>query len=227
MTNATATVEYAPGRSADLFGSPSDPAVLLWHGMQTDSKAALGPLAEAIAAHRLAVVVPDWNSHAADGGRADLLESAAFARAQAADANDLVVVGWSMGGLAAAGLTINPHVAGLQVRHTVCLAGAFTAVDPISGGRLDDGLGGAPTGAFTLLHGLHDDVVPITVSIAFATRLGDVGWPAEVVELAADYGSIAGAAYDAADDRYVPSRDPGTAEVTREVAERIAVAAGR
>lgn len=221
------TVDYAPGRAADLFGSPEDPTVLLWHGTQTDSKAALTPLAESIAAHRLAVVVPNWNSHAADGGRADLLASAAFARDNAVDAGDLVAVGWSMGGLAAAGLTMNPDVAGMRFARTICLAGAFTATDPISGGRLVDLLGAAPTGAFTLLHGLHDDVVPIGVSAAFANQLGEHGWPAEVVELDADHGSIAGAAYDAAGDRYVPSDDPRTVEIARAVAERIAVAAGR
>jgi dienelactone hydrolase len=218
------TVEYAPGRSADLYGSPSDPTVLLWHGMQTDSRAALRPLAEAIAGHRLAVVVPDWNSHADDGGRADLLGSAAFARDNATNADDLVVVGWSMGGLAAAGLTIHSDV---RVGHTICLAGAFTATDPISGGAIADGLDGAPTGTFTLLHGLHDDVVPVTVSTTFAARLGESGWPAEVLELDADHGSIAGARYDPAHDRYAPSDDPATLDVAAEVAGRIAVAAGR
>lgn len=221
------TVEYAPGRSVDLYGAPSDPAVLLWHGMQTDSKAALRPLAEAIAGHRLAVVVPDWNSHADDGGRADLLASAAFARENATNANDLVVVGWSMGGLAAAGLTIHSDAVGMRVGHTVCLAGAFGATDPISGANLTDGLEGGPTGSFTLLHGLHDDVVPITVSTTFAARLGECGWPAEVVELDADHGSIAGARYDSANDRYEPSDDPSTLSIAAEVAGRIAVAAGR
>jgi dienelactone hydrolase len=221
------TVEYAPGRSADLFGSPEDPTVLLWHGMQTDSRAALTPLAEAIAGHRLAVVVPDWNSHADDGGRADLLGSAAFARENATGADDLVVVGWSMGGLAAAGLTIHSDLVGMRVGHTVCLAGAFSATDPISGGSLAEGLDGAPIGAFTLLHGLHDDVVPIAVSTTFAAQLGEYGWPAEVVELDADHGSIAGARYDATHDRYAPSDDPSTLKIAGEVAERIAVAAGR
>lgn len=221
------TLEYAPGRSVDLYGDPSDPTVLLWHGMQTDSKAALRPLAEAIAGHRLAVVVPDWNSHADDGGRADLLGSAAFARENAVNANDLVVVGWSIGGLAAAGLTIHSDAVGMHVGHTVCLAGAFNATDPISGGSLADGLDGGPTGSFTLLHGLDDDVVPITVSMTFASRLGECGWPAEVVELDADHGSIAGARYDSVNDRYAPSDDPSTLSIAAEVAGRIAVVAGR
>ena len=142
------TVEYAPGRSVDLYGTPSDPTVLLWHGMQTDSRAALRPLAESIAGHRLAVVVPDWNSHADDGGRADLLGSAAFARENATNANDLVVVGWSMGGLAAAGLTIHSDAVGMRVGHTVCLAGAFGATDPISGGPL--------AGAWAVVESLGD-----------------------------------------------------------------------
>ena len=74
------TVEYAPGRSADLFGEPSRPTVLLWHGTQTDSRAAVRVLAEAVAELGVGVIAPDWDSHAADGGRADLLNSVRFAK---------------------------------------------------------------------------------------------------------------------------------------------------
>src|SRR3954451_23369138 len=96
------TAEYAPGRLADLYGHPSDPTVLLWHGMQTDSRGAVVLLAEAIAVHRLFVVAADWNSHAPDAGRSDLLASVDFARHHGTGSERLILVGWSMGGLAAA-----------------------------------------------------------------------------------------------------------------------------
>lgn len=65
-----------------------------------------GPaLAELLARHGIRVVVPDWNSHAADGGRQDVLPSASFAVKLNTNPDGLVLVGWSMGGLAAAALT--------------------------------------------------------------------------------------------------------------------------
>lgn len=217
------TVEYAPGRSADVFGEATQPMVLLWHGMQTNARAAVRPLAGILADRGLAVVAPDWNSHADDGGRADLLASAEFARERADDPEGVVVVGWSLGGAAAAGLTINAERFGLAVRHTVCLAGAFMAPDPIAGRVVTDGLSADHVGApFTLLHGLHDDVVPVTASREFAASLGQVGWPVDVAELAADHGSIAGADYDDVADRYVPGTSEQALRVAGEVAARIA-----
>ena len=56
-----------------------------------------GPLAGMLAGHGATVVAPDWNSHAADGGRADLLGSLDFTRERAADSDGIVLVGWSMG----------------------------------------------------------------------------------------------------------------------------------
>jgi len=216
-------VEYAPGRWADVFGDSTQPTVLLWHGMQTDARAAVRPLAGLLAGHGAAVVAPDWNSHADDGGRADLLRSLDFARDHAADADAMVLVGWSLGGCAAAGLTLDAARFDLGLAHTVCLAGAFMAPDPISGRPPSDLLSADRIGApFTLLHGLADDAVPVTASRAFAAELQQVGWPVELVELDADHGSIAGADYDAAADRYVPARGGRALEVAGEVAARIA-----
>ncbi len=92
-----------------------------------------GRLAELLVGHGLGVIVPDWNSHADDGGRADLLRSVHFARERVAEPDGLVLVGWSMGGLAAAGLTIQARRLGIGFAHTVCLAGAFMVADPIFG----------------------------------------------------------------------------------------------
>src|SRR6185312_4715498 len=180
-------MEYAPGRLADIFGDSSRPTVLLWHGMQTDARAAFGPLAGTLADRGAAVVAPDWNSHAEDGGRADLLGSLDFTRNFAGEGNGIVLVGWSMGGCAAAGLTLNAARFDVTLTHTVCLAGAFMAPDPLTGRAPTDALSTDSIGTpFTLLHGLADDAVPVAASRQFADALQRVGWPVELVELDAD-----------------------------------------
>ncbi len=222
------TIEYAPGRLTDLFGEPTRPTALMWHGMQTDARAAVRPLAERLAARGVHVVVPDWDSHATDGGRRDLLTSTRFALARSTTPGGLVLVGWSMGGLAAAGATIQADRLQLPLRHTVCLAGAFGARDPISGGYLEAALSTAAVGApFTLLHGVGDDVVPVAASRAFAASLQRVGWPVEVVELATDHGAIAGARHDPGADRYEAAEDAPTLAVASDVADRIAAVVAR
>lgn len=216
------TVEYAPGRLADLFGEPSRPTVLLWHGTQTDSRAAVRVLAEALAGHGIGVIAPDWDSHAGDGGRADLLNSVAFAGRQTAGA-ELVLVGWSLGGTAAAGLTLRAQEFNAPVAHTICLGGAFMAADPISGGPvLDDAPDTSVRTPFTLLTGAADDVVPATSATEFAASLRSKGWPVDLVEVAGDHGSIAGARYDPAADRYESADDADTGVIARAVATHIA-----
>lgn len=215
------SVEYSPGRSADLFGEPAQPTVLMWHGAQTDSRAAMRPLAERVHGHGPAVVLADWDSHADDRGRSDLLASASYA-AERANGSALVLVGWSMGGLAAAGLTMSARELGVVVSHTVCLAGAFMVNDPISGAPLAPQSADGDRVAFTLLHGEADDVIPADVSRSFAETLRRDGWPAECAVLAADHASIAGATYDRAADRYSPASDSATLAVADDVAARIA-----
>ncbi len=217
-------MEYAPGRSADLFGDAAQPTILLWHGMQSDARRVIRPLAELLAGHGAAVVVPDWNSHAEDGGRADLLRSVDLTREPAT--GGMVLVGWSLGGVAAAGLTLAARSHNVVISHTVCLAGAFMADDPISGRPVTDLFTADHVGSpFTLLHGLADDVVPVSASRDFAAALEHAGWPVDVAVLAADHGSIAGTEYDAAADRYVPADGTQAQPVVREVAARIAMVA--
>lgn len=218
------TVEYAPGRLADVVGDAAQPTVLIWHGMQSDARAAVRPLAEMLAVHGVTVITPDWNSHAADSGRADLLRSVDFTRQRSA--GGIVLVGWSLGGAAAAGLSLDARRHSVVIAHTVCLAGAFMADDPISGRSLAELLAaGEQAAPFTLLHGLADDVVPVRASTEFAAALDHAGCPVELVTLAADHGSIAGADYDAAADRYVAGESDEAQRVARDVAERIAVLA--
>jgi dienelactone hydrolase len=218
-------VEYAHGRTLDLFDDTPGRMVLMWHGAQTDGRSAMRPLAELVAGYGLTLVVPDWNSHADDHGRGDLLRSAEFAR-QHAGSDGIVLVGWSLGGVAAAGLTIHAGHFNVPVAHTVCLAGAFMARDPITAAQLPTELP-AERSLFTLLHGAADDVVPVEMSRSFAATLNDNDWPVELVELAADHGSIAGAVYDSGLDRYFAAKHPDILAVAADVAGRIAVADGR
>jgi dienelactone hydrolase len=198
----------------------------MWHGQQSNARAAMRPLAELVADHGLGVVVPDWDSHGRDGGRGDLLGSVAYLTEQMKPSEGVVLVGWSMGGLAAAGLTIHAHQHGIELAHTVCLAGAFVVADPISGEHLEEALAGnSKMSPFTLLHGVADEVLPVEVSRSFAAVLERNDWPAEVAELAADHGSIAGASYDPVADRYAAATDSETLAVAADVARRIAGAA--
>ncbi len=196
--------------------------------MQADARAVVRPLAGLLARDGITVVAPDWNSRADDGGRGDLLRSVDFTRKRAGDDNGIVLVGWSLGGVAAAGLTLDAARLDVPLTHTVCLAGAFMAPDPISGRIVTDGLTSGHAGPpFTLLHGLADDVVPVTASRGFAASLRHIEWPVDLVELAADHGSIAGADYDPAADRYEPGTTGSAQTMAAEVAARIAASLGR
>jgi dienelactone hydrolase len=222
------TVEYAAGRLADVFDTSSPPTVLLWHGQQPDARSSVRRLTDLLADHGLGVVVPDWDSSADDGGRADLLRSVHFARERLDDPDGLVLVGWSMGGLAAAALTIRAQELGMCFGHTVCLAGAFMLADPIFGHVPATQLpGGARRSPFTLLHGVSDRVIPVSVSSDFAAALRRNNWPVKVFELPADHGSIAGATYDAVAGRYSAAGDRATLAVAADVAAHIADAARR
>ena len=72
------------------------------------------------------------------------------------------------------------------------------------------------------MHGLADDAVPVAASRAFAASLDRIGWSVELVELAADHGSIVGAEYDPAGDRYEPATGGQALAVAGEVAAQIA-----
>lgn len=219
------TVEYAAGRKADLFGDPEHPSVLMWHGSQADARATMGPLARRVADQGFAVVVPDWNSHADDRGREDLVQSLQFVGERSLGAG-MVLVGWSMGGVAAAGATIHAAQLGIRIARTVCLAGAFVVSDPISGRPLPSDLSDHhDRPPFTLLHGDADVVIPVGVSRQWSATLRRHSWPVDLIELHADHGSIAGAAYQPEQDRYVPSEEPAILSVASDVAARIVAAA--
>jgi predicted esterase len=101
------------------------------------------------------------------------------------------------------------------------------APDPISGQLVTDSLARDHIGApFMLMHGLADEAVPVAASREFAASLDRIGWPVNLVELAADHGSIAGAEYDRVADRYEPATDRRVIAVAAEVAARIAATLG-
>ncbi len=184
-------VEYAPGRAASVVGS--GPTVLLWHGRGPNERLALARLAEEIAGHGRRVVVPDWDSTADDGGRADLLTSLRFARESADhDPDEVTLVGWSLGGVAAASLTLHQRRLGITLARTVCVAaGSFDRVDPISGSLLGD----APprverSTTIAFVHGLLDDFVLTDEVRRTHAQWNDAGWPTTLDELAADHFTI-------------------------------------
>jgi dienelactone hydrolase len=217
------TVEYTHGRFADVYGDPAHRTVLMWHGAQVDARATMRPLADHLAGYGVGVVVADWNSRTDDRGRADLVASLRFARAASKTPDDIVLVGWSLGGVAAAGVNIHAGLLDVRVAHTVCLAGAFMATEPISGRELPSDLADYDEPApFTLLHGVDDDVVPAAASTEFAANLRRYSWPVEVVELPTDHAAIAGARYDQGADRYSAAHDPAALAIAAEVASRIA-----
>jgi predicted esterase len=220
------TLEYAPGRWADMHRGSGSGHVLMWHGRGPNERGVLATLAGLVAARGPTVVVPDWSSEAEDGGRADLLRSMRFTReaieAHGGDPGSLVLVGWSLGGTAAAGLTINARRLGVGVAGTVTLAGGFAAPDPISGQLLT---GSLPTtdhpSPFTLIHGIADDVAPVSMSRAFAQALELAQWPVELVELPTDHAGIVGTTFDDAHEHCLPATDEKTIAVATEVADRI------
>jgi dienelactone hydrolase len=214
------TNEYAPGRLVDVFGEPADPAVLLWHGTQTDARTTLRPFATLIADHGYRVIVPDWNSHADDNGRDDLLRSLRYATDAIASGQDFVLIGWSLGGTAAAAVALHPAHFDSPVSRVICLAGAFGAVSPLTGDHLPtDDLQADNRIPLILLHGAADDVVPPTASEEFAAALGT--WPVQLALLDADHGSIAGAVYESSADRYRAAEDPAVLAVAGGVVDRM------
>lgn len=214
------TNEYAPGRLVDVFGEATRPAVLLWHGTQTDARSTMTPFASLIADRGFFVIVPDWDSHADDNGRDDLLRSLRYAGAAVGPERAFAVIGWSLGGTAAAGVALDAGRYASPVSHVICLAGAFGAVNPLTGESLpSNDLSAGDRVPLTLLHGVADDVVPLSASEQFAST--HEAWPVRVITFDADHGSIAGAVYDADADRYYAAADLDALAVAGGVADLI------
>jgi dipeptidyl aminopeptidase/acylaminoacyl peptidase len=199
-------VKYGREKLADIYlprrNEPA-PLAVLWHGVGPDDRATLGPLATAVARLGVAVVVPDWRSDAADGGRAHLLASLDFTKALAGarpaelatDAGSFVLAGWSRGGRMATSLALNPAVAGgWRPSAVVCLAAGFYRATPMSlaGKSPIDDLAAtrAQPVPFQLIHGTRDTVVGVQESRDFAAAAVSHGWPVRLAEPDTDHGGV-------------------------------------
>ncbi|MFG2830940.1 alpha/beta hydrolase [Streptomyces sp. NPDC048434] len=208
---------YGPsGKQLDVHrpagASRPVPTVLLWHGIGPDERDVLEPLARTAAAQGLLVLVPDWRSDAADGGRAQLLESLAFARKEAGglggDGESFVLAGWSAGAPAALGVALRPEVAdGLRPAAVVGLAGRYDLAARTTGSvPLDDLAAGlAPGVPVHLVHGARDSVVDPRLSRDLAGALRTAGLPVTCQEPETDHAGVIMTEYDPALNRCRPT----------------------
>jgi dienelactone hydrolase len=239
-------VDYGLGKLADIYWPRRDgpaPLALLWHGIGVDQRDVLEPLAAEVAGLGVAVVVPDWESEVADGGRAHLLASLDFARALAreragelatGDDGEFVLAGWSRGGRMAASLALNPETAGgWRPSAVVCLAGGFhreTVMSPVGNGPIADLDAAAGAGArpvpFHLAHGTRDAQVNVRQSRDFAAAAAGHGWPVRLAEPDTDHAGVVMTEWDAARRRCRPTTEAHAVAAGR-LSARMIAGAGR
>ncbi|MGX1760518.1 alpha/beta hydrolase [Streptomyces lydicus] len=238
---------HRPGGTADA--TTAAPTVLLWHGIGPDERDVLEPLARTAAARGLLVLVPDWRSDAADGGRAHLLESLAFVRREAGglggDGESFVLAGWSAGAGTALGVALRPEIVEeWRPRAVVGLAGRYDLPARTTGtAPLDDLAAGREPGVpVHLVHGSHDAVLDAQCSRDLAEALRAAGRTAHadptgradqadqvVVTLQepdTDHAGVIMTAYDPAANRCVPTTTEHAVRAGRMVAKVLARAAG-
>ncbi len=171
---------HAPGIPIEVHGHPNLETLLLWHPAAseqgTEDAARLSALAKRIASRGRRVVVPRWSD-----GR-DLLRSVRFARETAVHPPDqLTIVGYGVGGIAALGLTLHQRRLGIGVTRATCVDAVPGTTDPISGQPLPD-----PPPAATALTEVDlvvpDDTEGAAWTRATATSWADQGWVTTVVE---------------------------------------------
>ncbi|MFH9423725.1 alpha/beta hydrolase [Streptomyces sp. NPDC017529] len=230
---ATETRAYGPsGEQLDDYRPGGAPVgtVLLWHGIGPDERDILEPLAHAMTDHGLRVLVPDWRSDAEDGGRAQLLESLAYARARARSAGgSLVLVGWSAGAGAAVGVALHPElfdgwaptaVFGVGGRYS--LPARTTGTAPLA----DLAAGRVPTAPVHLLHGTYDSVVPAEHSRVLAEAVRAVGHAVHLEEPATDHAGVIMTEYDVAAGRCRATRDEAALRAGFALARGVALVCG-
>ncbi|SOE13190.1 Predicted esterase [Streptomyces sp. 2323.1] len=229
---------YGPsGKQLDVYrpaGASSGPAptVLLWHGIGPDERDVMEPLARTAAERGLLVLVPDWRSDAADGGRAHLLESLAFARKEAGglggEGESCVLAGWSAGAGTALGVALRPELAdGWRPRAVVGVAGRYdlpartTGTAPLT----DLAAGRDPGVPVHLVHGSRDTVLAARYSHDLAEALRAAGRAVTLQEPETDHAGVIMAEYDPAADRCVPTTAEHAVRAGRLVAGVLAEAA--
>ncbi|MFE0380109.1 alpha/beta hydrolase [Streptomyces inhibens] len=229
---------YGPsGKQLDVYrpaGAPGPvPTVLLWHGIGPDERDVLEPLARTAAAHGLLVLVPDWRSDPADGARAQLLESLAFARKEAGglggDGESFVLAGWSAGAPAALGVALRPEVAdGRRPTAVVGVAGRYDLPAFTSGGvaLADLAAGLDPAVPVHLVHGSRDTIVDAGHSRDLAEALRAAGREVTLQETGTDHAGVIMTEYDPAVNRCRPTTAEHAVRAGGLVAEVLAAAAG-
>ncbi|WP_406218291.1 alpha/beta hydrolase [Streptomyces decoyicus] len=240
-TETVRGVVYGPsGKRLDVHrpagatgASGATPTVLLWHGIGPDERDVLEPLARTTAALGVLVLVPDWRSDAADGGRAHLLESLAFVRKEAGglggDGESFVLAGWSAGAGAALGVALRPEsVEGWRPRAVVGVAGRYDLPARTTGtAPLDDLAAGRDPGLpVHLVHGSRDAVVDAHRSRDLAEALRAADRPVTLQEPETDHAGVIMTAYDRAADRCVPTTAEHAVRTGRTMAGVLAEAAG-
>ncbi|MFF4291344.1 alpha/beta hydrolase [Streptomyces sp. NPDC001633] len=208
------------------------PTVLLWHGIGPDERDVLEPLARTAAARGLLVLVPDWRSDAADGGRSQLLESLAFARKEAGglggNGESFVLAGWSAGAGAALGVALRPEVAEeWRPKAVVGVAGRYDLPARTTGSAplADLAAGRDPAVPVHLVHGSRDPIVAPRYSRDLAEALRAAGHPVTLQEPDTDHAGVIMTAYDPTTDRCVPTNDGSAVAAGHLVAGVLAAAA--
>ncbi|MFF2079400.1 alpha/beta hydrolase family protein [Kitasatospora sp. NPDC058162] len=232
------TVPYADGRLLDVHrpttaaASGPAPVVLLWHGSGPDERDVLHTLAQEAAGLGLLVLVPDWRPDLADGGRADLLASLAFARHNAAayggDPSRFVLAGWSLGGREAVAVATHPDTpAELRPTAAVGIASAYGRPATTTGDSPLEQLTAGPSPVPVLLVlGTADEVVPAELTHQLSAALTKHMSTAELLELPTDHAGVVMTVYDSDVRRCVPATDPATLAAGRQTAAVLARAAG-
>lgn len=209
------TEEYATGRLVDVMGDPDLGIVLLWHGRGIDHRTSMHPVAHGLVSAGLLALPVDWNSEAADGGRADLLGSLRFARDLAGrhglDPDSVVIAGWSLGGTAAVSVAVHAKRLGIALDGCVVVAPGDGArvTDPISGAVLPATF---PPGAgqcrIDLVYGERDPLATPDLVAGLELRLRSTGWETSLHAVDADHSEVVGTRYDERTERYLPSQSP-------------------
>ncbi|MER6303022.1 alpha/beta hydrolase [Kitasatospora sp. NPDC001539] len=234
MTSAQPeVVPYADGRLLDVHrpaagAGAAAPVVLLWHGSGPDERDVMATLAREAAGLGLLVLVPDWRSDRADGGRAELVASLAFARRNAVayggDPERFVLAGWSLGGREAIAVATHPDTPGeLRPTAAVGIASAYGRPATTTGDSPLDVLRAAPSPVpIRLVLGTADEIVPAELTRQLHTLVP----AAELLELPTDHAGVIMTVYDPRAQRCVPATEPDRLETGRRTAAVLARAAG-
>lgn len=226
--------DYSPGRSLEALGRPEHGIALLWHGRGVDHGASMQPLATRIAASGVLALSVDWDSEAADAGRADLLSSVRFARELATsnglDPDSFVIAGWSLGGSAALSLATHSKRLGIGLGGVVLIApgDGDRLVEPITAAPLPQRF---PPGAgrcrVDLVYGERDPLATPDLVTGLELRLRACGWDTSMHSVDADHAGVVGTRYEARTERYLPSRAADALHAADTVAELIVTAVSR